>query len=442
MSTSITSDGKTPTKVGDMEKCIVVKCGNKTAEFYPSKLRKTGKSISKCIKHLGKWLSPSEFESMSGMQHTRKWKQSIKVEGRPLGEWIDEHCQEACLENSQQCAKQPENVLGKDSQSADTSTGVIHNVLDSDNNGLHNAHITDDNVRQQPLAREIPVMQCTANVPSNPPDTVHGSSLNTDLNKLLRDLELQLSTSFKELVDQAIQSMRSCIEEEVKSFRRQLEALNERVTQLEEKVRTYGPQHTHEDREHPEIDSPKSKMEQSSPQVVVQDQLSDLKSQVDILASKQVQFEKSKERERRRCNIIIRSFQEPDAESVSDLSVSVQKLLKETLKVHYTPTQSLRIGKKEKGKNRLVLVKMATFQERVAILKAAKLLRGSGIFIKEDLSKSERSYRKVLVDKMMKARAEGKKAFIRYTDGKLIVDGKPIDCVLTPNPRNCNGSQQ
>ena len=85
---------------------------------------------------------------------------------------------------------------------------------------------------------------------------------------------------------------------------------------------------------------------------------------------------------------------------------------------------------------------MATFQERVAILKAAKLLRGSGIFIKEDLSKSERSYRKVLVDKMMKARAEGKKAFIRYTDGKLIIDGKPIDCVLTPNPRNCNGSQQ
>ena len=50
---------------------------------------------------------------------------------------------------------------------------------------------------------------------------------------------------------------------------------------------------------------------------------------------------------------------------------------------------------------------------------------------------------KVLVDKMMKARTEGKKAFIRYTDGKLIVDGKPIDrCVLTPNPRNCNGSQQ
>ena len=169
------------------------------------------------------------------------------VEGRLLGEWIDEHCQESCLENSQQCVKQPENVLGGDSQSSDTSTGIIHNVLDSDNNSLHNAHITVDNVRQQPLPREIPIMQCTANMPSNIPDTVHGSSLNTDLNKLLRDFELQLTTSFKELVYQAIQSMRSCIKEEVKSFRKQIETLNERVTQLEEKVCTYGLQHIHED---------------------------------------------------------------------------------------------------------------------------------------------------------------------------------------------------
>ena len=38
---------------------------------------------------------------------------------------------------------------------------------------------------------------------------------------------------------------------------------------------------------------------------------------------------------------VIWKLEEPDAESVSDLSVSVQILLKETLKVDYTPTQSL-----------------------------------------------------------------------------------------------------
>ena len=42
----------------------------------------------------------------------------------------------------------------------------------------------------------------------------------------------------------------------------------------------------------------------------------------------------------------------------------------------------------------------------------------------EDLSKSDRNRRKVLVEQLKQARSEGKKAFIRFTDGKSIVDGK------------------
>ena len=60
--------------------------------------------------------------------------------------------------------------------------------------------------------------------------------------------------------------------------------------------------------------------------------------------------------------------------------------------------------------------------------------------VRASVSSIADSYRKVLVDKMMKARAEGKKASIRYTDGKLIVDGKPIDCLSTPNPKISNKS--
>lgn len=483
MSTSITSVGKTPTRVSDLEKCVVIKCGNKTAEFYPGKLRKNGKSISKCIKHLGKWINPSEFECMAGMQHTRKWKQSIKVEGRPLGEWIDEHGQGTYIENTQQGAKKPENVLDVDLLCSDTGTGIAHNVSDSDNNVpgvesqssdtstciIHNVSDSDNNapgvysqssdtstcttykvsvsdsdnnglqnasakVRQQPLSGEIPTLQCVANMT---PDTIHSnfsSSLNSDLNQLLRDLETKLSASFRDLIDQAIQSLRSCIEEEVKSFTKQLEALSKRVLQLEEKVYAHSPQHVSE---HAKMDPPKSKTGKSTyVQLVVQDQLSELQSQVHLLTSKQVQLEESNERERRKCNVLIGNLTEPVTESVSDLSGAVQKLLTDTLKVHCIPMQSLRIGKKEKGKNRLLLLKMAGFEEKLAILKAAKNLRGSGIFIKEDLSKSERSQRKVLVEKMMKARAEGKKAFIRFTDGKLIIEGKPSDFLLTSNSRN------
>ena len=80
--------------------------------------------------------------------------------------------------------------------------------------------------------------------------------------------------------------------------------------------------------------------------MVVQDQLSEVKSQVDILASKQVQFEKSKEREKR-CNIIIGNFQTPDVLNQFQIYLC---LFKYCPKKHYTPTQSLRIGKKKEGK--------------------------------------------------------------------------------------------
>ena len=42
----------------------------------------------------------------------------------------------------------------------------------------------------------------------------------------------------------------------------------------------------------------------------------------------------------------------------------------------------------------------------------------------EDLSKRDREKRAMLVTAMKRARNEGKRAFIRFSDGELIVDGK------------------
>jgi hypothetical protein len=72
------------------ESSFKVKCGAKTAFFFPSRLKRTGKRMSKCIKHSDKWLSPSEFESLVGVA-AKKWKQSIKCEGVALGEWLSGH---------------------------------------------------------------------------------------------------------------------------------------------------------------------------------------------------------------------------------------------------------------------------------------------------------------------------------------------------------------
>ena len=66
---------------------LQVKCGTKTAEFFPLKYKKVGRGIARCIKHKGQWLSPTEFENLAGIQG-KKWRQSIKFEGKPLAEWL------------------------------------------------------------------------------------------------------------------------------------------------------------------------------------------------------------------------------------------------------------------------------------------------------------------------------------------------------------------
>ena len=194
---SVASNGKTPSQC---EKSVSVKCGNKTAEFFPSKLKKSGKSVSKCIKYMGKWLNPSEFESMAGMQHTRKWKQSIKCKGKPLGEWLTEHGQEMCLESSQSCAHQPEYDVDKEPQLADTST-CPNIVFNCDNHELDNGIIS---IRDNAGNPHSP--QCDTQVSPNITDT---SALETDLSRLLKDLELKLTSSFRELITQAMESFRS-----------------------------------------------------------------------------------------------------------------------------------------------------------------------------------------------------------------------------------------
>ena len=59
------------------------------------------------------------------------------------------------------------------------------------------------------------------------------------------------------------------------------------------------------------------------------------------------------------------------------------------------------------------------------------------MFVMEDLSKQEREERRSLVNVMKKARSEGKRAFIRYSDGKLIINGKvhvsPSEADLSPD---------
>ena len=47
---------------------LQVKCCTKVAKFSPAQCKKSGRGIAKCIKHKGQWMSPTEFETLAGMQ--------------------------------------------------------------------------------------------------------------------------------------------------------------------------------------------------------------------------------------------------------------------------------------------------------------------------------------------------------------------------------------
>ena len=85
------SDIDTPVSVAAPQpskgKGLTVKCGKNSATFFPKKMKCQGRKLGKCIKFKEKWVTPSEFESMSQVQ-ARKWKQSIKFQGKPIGDWL------------------------------------------------------------------------------------------------------------------------------------------------------------------------------------------------------------------------------------------------------------------------------------------------------------------------------------------------------------------
>ena len=67
------------------------------------------------------------------------------------------------------------------------------------------------------------------------------------------------------------------------------------------------------------------------------------------------------------------------------------------MKIHTTPQYVTRIGKATAGRNRLILIKMNSFEEKLQLLKRARSLSGTGLFLMEDMSKKEKEKRGILV---------------------------------------------
>ncbi|KAB0799267.1 hypothetical protein PPYR_07147 [Photinus pyralis] len=84
--------------------------------------------------------------------------------------------------------------------------------------------------------------------------------------------------------------------------------------------------------------------------------------------------------------------------------------------------QVYRIGAKQLNKVRPVFIKLAQYETKIEVLKKAKNLKGTNIYIHEDFPKHVLEERKVLATHLRTARESGHRAYLKYN--KLIVNGE------------------
>ena len=63
-----------------------VSCACNEAKFYIKRFARG--SVGKCILFKGRWITPNEFQAISGRKSSKDWKRSIRLKGRCLKEFI------------------------------------------------------------------------------------------------------------------------------------------------------------------------------------------------------------------------------------------------------------------------------------------------------------------------------------------------------------------
>lgn len=145
----------------------------------------------------------------------------------------------------------------------------------------------------------------------------------------------------------------------------------------------------------------------SSDLVNIQSSLNNLSSKMDYL-----------ENQTRRNNLLIDGIPDAKTETWHESESKVKKLISEHLKMDPTLIElerAHRTGKFEaEGRPRSVVVKLLRFKDKEEILKRAKNLRGTKLYINEDYSEKVRLRRKELLPQLREARNQGNIAYLKY----------------------------
>ena len=75
-------------EVDELGEHLQVTCAENEAKFYKNRFARG--SIGRCVLFRGRWITPNEFQAISGRQSSKDWKRSIRLNGRCLKEYIND----------------------------------------------------------------------------------------------------------------------------------------------------------------------------------------------------------------------------------------------------------------------------------------------------------------------------------------------------------------
>lgn len=162
-------------------------------------------------------------------------------------------------------------------------------------------------------------------------------------------------------------------------------------------------------------------------------QMNELHTRVDSIEKSlddkiQTAIDDYRDRETRKCNIILHNVPESDCEQPKERKEEdesiVVTMLNDSLNLAEVKLESvIRLGKKSEGRNRLTKVTLDSVKSKREILNAAKNLKGieewSNIFITPDMTPKEREKNKELREELKRRRENGEEG-IAIRRGKIV----------------------
>ena len=134
----------------------------------------------------------------------------------------------------------------------------------------------------------------------------------------------------------------------------------------------------------------------------------------------------------RRNNLRFEGLPENDQENWEQSENKVRKLLKEKLGFEDSLQieRAHRIGKPQFGKVRPIVAKFLRFSDRSVILRNSNKLKGSNIYINEDLCENSLEIRRGKLPELKLARSQGKIAYFVHT--KLVIKDRLVTTTYKP----------